>query len=81
MYHLFSPVSFENKILFKVQYGPRESYMGDSGGVGLRVRGHGSSSLWAWVWGSAGAGLNESGMFASLTKESSVAGRTAVNIL
>ena len=35
----------------------------------------------AWVCRSAGAGLNEGGTFASLMKESSVAGRTAVNIL
>ena len=34
-----------------------------------------------WDRGSAGAGLNESGTFASLTKESSVAGPTAINIL
>ena len=81
MHHLFTHVSFESKILFKVQYGSRERYMGDRRGVGPRAWVCKSVGMCLRVWGSAGAGLNESGMFASLTKESSVAGQTAVNIL
>ena len=38
------------------------------------VCGHGSEGLQAWVQESVGMGLNESGTFASLTKESSVSG-------
>ena len=42
--------------------------------AGPRVCRHGSEGLQAWVQGSVGMGLNESGTFASLTKELSVSG-------
>ena len=54
---------------------------GTCGSVGKGACGSAGVGLQARVCRSVGAGLNESGTFASLTKESSVAGRTAVNIL